>query len=302
MLKVVFLYPQKNHVQKLEDFFEFAEKNGVLCYIASITAYETASSKFSHANRFTKGGWVSEKSVIPDIIFDKTTASIETELSRIRRHISETFSFINKLELNELCTNKWETYKLFPDISPKSVLVTSNSDIGKVRTLPSTMVVSKPLRGFGGTEIRVLEKSTFQPNIDGPLLVQEFIETKKGIPGITKKRHDLRILMLNAIPFHSIIRTPEAGSFLSNMAQGGKVTVVPIDSLPNKVIQIIETVSDTLSKFFPALYSIDIMLDETGTAFLTELNSRPALSLASSEIPFREPYYKSIITFLKNIV
>ncbi len=298
---VVFLYADKDRMNKLSDFFVFAEQRGVSCFIAPLSSFEASTLSFARANRYDQGEWITEASVRPDIIFDKTSGSLSADAAGIRKVISDTFPFINRLELNELCTNKWETYVRFASISPKSILISTEEDLESLREIDSDLVVAKPLRGFGGTGIRITKKGAFQFENE-PVIVQEFIETTNGIPGITTERHDLRILMQNDVPFHSILRTPKEGSLLSNYSQGGSIRVIPITELPDTVIKMVHLISKELSKFFPALYSIDIMFDKSGKAMLTELNSKPGLSLAPAELSSREPYYERIIGFLKNAV
>lgn len=301
ILNVVFLYVDKDRMNKLSDFFDYAERKGVCCFIARLSSFDRTALNFSEANHLVDGRWVTASTIVPDIVFDKTSGTIGADAAVIRKAISDAFPFINRLDFNELCTDKWETCVRFSSISPKSVLISTDADLGLLKNIPSDLIVTKPLRGFGGAGIRIMDKSAFRFKNE-PVLVQEFIETANGIRGITDQRHDLRILMRNDKPFHSILRTPRDGSFLANYSLGGDIRVIPITALPEKAILMVKRISANLSGFFPALYSIDVMFDESGRLFLTELNSKPGLSLAPQEIGFREPYYDSIIGFLKSAV
>ena len=97
--------------------------------------------------------------------------------------------------MREVCRDKIKTYRLFSRYQPSShVFRKWNSSVERwLETLCSTYVLAKPPRGSCGEGILVLERQallrgTDKPTIRGPMLLQEFVESRRLIDPEGKPR------------------------------------------------------------------------------------------------------------------
>ena len=107
-------------------------------------------------------------------------------------------------------------------------------------------------------------------------MVQEFLDSSVGIPGITDGMHDLRITVINGKPINSFLRVPKEGSYLANIAQGGSGTSIDLKQIPKEVINLVYRIDEKVKKYFPAIYAADFIHSDKGYKLL-ELNSRPGV-------------------------
>jgi hypothetical protein len=186
---------------------------------------------------------------------------------------------INAPELERLCTDKWETYQRFPHLFPETLQVQNTQELlWAMQQLGTELIVTKPLGGEGGQGIVI---GTAQEVAAGasvfPLLVQGFLDTADGIPGIAKGLHDLRIISIAGEPVLSYVREPKPGSFLANESQGGLLSEVSLSALPNEALELFRTVDRAMEQFTDRVYSVDMGRSKSGKWQLIELNSKPGL-------------------------
>lgn len=205
-----------------------------------------------------------------DIIFDKGDRSTLRDDGHPK---------INKRELEDLCNNKQKTTELFESVSPKTKFVDSREDLAAaLKTIPGEVKVFKPSDGFGGDGIvigsdeDILNNSTDEELY--PALVQQFIDSSRGIDGIVEGLHDLRVIMINDTPLQASIRQPAAGSFKANIKAGGSIFEIGVSSLPKGVFDFISAIDDRMQQFGNRVYSIDMVFD-CNKFYLMELNARP---------------------------
>ena len=184
---------------------------------------------------------------------------------------------INRFDFDDLCTDKWRTYEFFSDLHPKSVHVGSADDVADaLNELSTDMIVAKPVAGERGRGVLVLPKAKLPGCItEYPSILQEFIDTSGGIPGLAPGSHDFRILSAAGDIIASYIRTPPEQSLIANVAQGGTEITVPIDAIPAGALEVFEIVDTRLEGFTERLYSLDLGLDTDGTWRIIELNAKP---------------------------
>ncbi|HRZ94946.1 MAG TPA: ATP-grasp domain-containing protein [Candidatus Moranbacteria bacterium] len=301
-LLVLILYDKSN--KNAEDFpsaykdlYAYLKNKNVILCRAKIASFDKKTGFFKKAQFYNKN-WFFRKNVRPDLVYDKSPFITDKNLMVLRKLIARCYPFCNSLNLSKLLSDKWLTYKAFSDFSPKAVLVTSKSDLGKIKQLSSQKIILKPLGGSGGKGIKIFEKSAMKPVLY-PFLAQELIEVKKGIKGFASGAHDLRIMIRNEKIFYSFLRIPQKNKLLSNLSQGGTVRVVPIDKLPKLVFPFIKKIQSKLKKYKIKLYSIDIIIDDNKKPWIIEMNSRPGITLEKEELPYREYFYNNLIIFFK---
>ena len=112
----------------------------------------------------------------------------------------------------------------------------------------------------------------------GGAILQEFIDTKAGIPGVCDSYHDLRIAVMNggAIAL-THVRIPEPGSFIANYAQGATIRELSPADLPESVLALHRAVYETIAARFPdPMYTMDVGIGADGKPLLFEINGATA--------------------------
>jgi len=286
-----------------EYFYDLCKLNGIQMYRASYQWYDYKKHLFTHAWIFEgKGGkWKKVSNIKPDLVYDKTKARSEIYLKK--ELIEEHYPFINNLSFTKLIDDKFITGLLFANWSKKNWLVKNNADIFlAMKNIRSRKFVLKPLSESGGKGIYILNKNkiTTLPKINSPYILQEFIDSSHGVPNVSRKMHDLRLVCINDKIIYSYIREPKNGSFLANLAQGGSLIIVPNQKLPSSLMPIIKHANEIFESFTPRIYSIDFMFDEKEKPWVVELNSMPGLYFTPAEKSSMFTMYDELISVFKS--
>lgn len=241
--------------------------------------------------------------VTADIIFDR---------SNNKNNVPEEFAAImfNTIPFKKMCSNKWNTYALFGQYMAKSMHVDSLKDLQSLlKAFPvDEYIVVKPSLGIKGNGV-VIDKPgniSLGDTVDGKsYLLQEFVDTSRGISGIVDGVHDLRIVIVNSEIIMAMVRVPAQGSLLSNVNQGGNIWEVSLDVIPENIMSIVLDIKKTIaSDFGLATYSLDFGVDISGKPFLFEISDRhgfPRDSMPSSG-PFIKKLSQAIFDFSKSIL
>lgn len=229
---------------------------------------------------FFDNGWKkSFDSIHPNFFFDKFDNG--KKQNDLRKKLSRKKIIINSFEMEMFCKDKFLQSKKFSKISPKTFLVKNNFDFRKsLMKIKSGKAILKPRFGLGGKGISVFEtKKEFVKKIDEEFVLQEFIDSSKGIPKTSIKGiHDFRCIILNGKIIFSYVREPKKG-FLANIHQGGKAKII---STPDKIKKYVLQIDSYVKKFGNRFYSADFIygsyLNEENF-FLVELNSKPGFDV-----------------------
>jgi len=153
----------------------------------------------------------------------------------------------------------------------------------------------------GGKDVLILKKKEALQKINPKhlWLVQEFIDSSRGIPGFSRGFHDLRLVFVNEKLLYALMREPAKGKLLANLAQGGSLAIVPLDKIPKSVYPIIKQANQILETFNPRIYSIDLMFDEKKHPWVVELNSMPGLFFTPEEKPYMTKMYLEMLKVFK---
>lgn len=275
------------------DFFKRGMERGFDMYIASGKDNYIDPLIFNNAYRYNGAFFEPEPGAIKmDAIFDRSGGMFfPTE------NISS--KVLNNIYFKRLCNNKNATQELIGDFMPKSARIKNKSEL--LQNLgsfpPSALAVLKPANGMCGKGIIIdypekLKEEKLEDNRE--YILQEFVDTADGIPGIIDGRHDLRIVIVNGEIVLSHVRAPKTGSLLANVAQGGSIDEISLKNIPTFIIDIVKKIQLRIDKKFEyPIYSIDLGIQNKNELFVFELND---------QIGFPSEKMKAHGKFLDNIL
>lgn len=257
--------------QAYHELLEMLEQRGV--YVAILMG----QSSYLGQGRFTKhwvqvkrdGRWVFEKRgpIRPDITWVKDQLVAADALQ------------INSANFRQICSDKNLSYDLLSQFQSRSLVVHNQTELEQAITdLPGEMAVVKTPTGNSGLGVFVGLKQDFNYadfNKPFPLQVQEFIETKGGIPGLVKGRHDFRVVIMNGEAIIATLRTPPQDGFKSNIGYGGFTRLVDVSEIPAELKTLVSQIDAQLATISAErFYSADFGLTDQGWR-LFEVNAMP---------------------------
>jgi len=189
---------------------------------------------------------------------------------------------INPAFVHDITSSKAETYKHFGKYQPRTEIVHDRSELERVTgELPGDRVVAKEPEGNGGKGVYIGERDDVLSKVPDkyPLIVQEFVDTSVGIPGLVDGMHDLRINTGGGKIWGGKIRMPAPGEFRANVAQGGSEKAIFANQVPAAVERIVKEIDQYFAKY-PRYYALDFANTPQGWK-LIELNSKPGLTPVS---------------------
>lgn len=239
------------------------------------------AATFLGGNRF-KGFWEldgekfirREDEIDLDLVYDKGYKNVFKGDAGTR--------FLNDPALDRICVDKRETATMFPGASPRTTEANNRAELeAMMRDWPSAIAVAKPVDGAEakgvviGTPAEILAaKHEF------PLLVQQYVDTSAGIPGIIDGVGDLRTILVDGEIALTYARKAKEGTLISNVSKGGKeIEVLPENRPPEamEIVMDVDRVFTPMSKH--RVFCVDLARDVSGAWYIIELNSKPGLSV-----------------------
>lgn len=292
-----FPFSNKEYQTSYEHLYSLAKQDGIRMYRASYKWYDYKKNIFKYAWTFETGkGWERMYNIKPDLIYDKTKAGMEAYFKK--ELIAKHYQFINSLRFTRIMDDKLITSLIFHKWSKKSWIVNNpeklRSILPKIR---SKKFVVKPISESGGKEVQILDKNVAFEKITfgNDYIMQEFIDSSSGVPGVSKNMHDLRLVFVNDKLSYCYIREPAEGNYLANLSKGGRFSIVAKDQIPASLAPIIRCANKVFETFNPRIYSIDFMFDENKRPWIVELNSMPGLYFNPQEKPYMLELYSELI-------
>jgi glutathione synthase/RimK-type ligase-like ATP-grasp enzyme len=283
-------FDEPDYRESYRELAEALHRKGAEFYVLRGVETYLGDNLFSSGWRFTGKGYErTDDFVNTDLIYNKGSKLVADAHAKV----------INNPALDAVCRDKMRSCALFPDLFPRTVLARAKEEaLDAVNAAKTDLLVLKPADGWGGKKVWIGPKADaheyFEPY---PVMVQEFIDTSGGIPGITEGKHDFRMIMRNDRVLLTYARMPPDGKFVSNVAQGGSVKHVPMDKRPQGALDLAAKVDLEFSKFGDRLYCIDCGLDRDGSWKIIELNDQPGLSPRSDCGDEADRYYRSLADF-----
>ena len=267
-----------------EDWHERGVRNNCELYRASIKWYDSEKNIFQKAWAYRDKKWIKVMGPIkPDMIFDKIMGKRNYSLLEFKLAVAQKTKVFNHPLFRTLLDNKLSQYLVLSEFMPKSFLATNKKELALVfKKVSTSKVVVKPLFGSGGFGIIIEEKEkAARKKLSYPVLVQEFIDSQKGIPGFSKQKElaDLRMVFMNHKLIYSLSRIAKDGSLFTNFHQGARAVLVPQKFIPKKAAEMARKITRKLSVFPEANYSLDFIFTEKSQPLLIEMNTTPGFDL-----------------------
>lgn len=230
--------------------------------------YFTEAYHFLGFDRFEKvdGG------IKADAVYDRSA-----KISFPNDSQKENQKVLNSSSFKQFSNNKWALYQKFPDFCPKTIYAETRDDfLEAIESLEAEVqYVVKPFNGLKGKGIEFGTKDEIKNYLsETPVIIQEFMETKEGIPGIVKGRHDLRVAVVDGQIVWATVRQPAGDSLLANVHQGGSITEVAAEDLPSNILPIVDKMSKVFKEEYDnPVYAIDFGF-KNGKPFIYEINDQ----------------------------
>jgi len=280
------------------DFFKQGRASGMDMYIASKEKNYLRGLDFKNALFFDGKKFIKTVGRIKaDAVYDRS-GGIKFPSTKISKKV------LNPISFKKLCYSKNKMYELIGDFMPKSFKIKNQNDFNKKIKLfkNSELVVIKPSSGLGGKGIIIDTANNIRKSdyfVEKESVIQKFVDTSSGILGITKNRHDLRIVIVLGRIIFASLRTPKGNSLLANVSQGGKIKELPIEKIPKNTLLIVSKIQKIIDKKFNyPIYSIDFGI-ENGKPFVFELNDQ--IGFPSKKMRSYKKFNKFLILSLKKI-
>jgi hypothetical protein len=250
-----------------------------------------------------KGQWqLSEKRLKPKLIMDKEALGYD-ELN-LKMELPRMGLTINPWGFDLIASDKLLTSATFHKIVTPTYLVRDLASLKQAVTQIGTKeVVIKPRLGSGGKGIQIVRKSKIQDVQCSELsIVQPFVDTSAGIPGLYKGIHDYRVVFVGNKPVVSYIRTPAPGTRLCNISQGGGVIMVPISKMPKSLKPLIKSALSTLSIFPYKAFSLDFFFDHKKKPHLVEVNTKPIMAFPAGFRKTQDRMHHAYLKYFASLV
>jgi len=191
----------------------------------------------------------------------------------------------------------------FPSLCPPLQLCTS---IASIKNAAATMgiIVLKPLENYGGRGIVKVENETIYENNTPYTFAQyqaHFTSALKkgGYLAMTYLHQvhlgDKRIVLVNGKAVGASLRLPAKGSWMCNIAQGGRSVFASIDK---DEMQIIETLAPILLQKGIVVAGIDTLVGNDGRRVLSEINTLSVGGLPQMAIQSGKPIVQESVQLI----
>ncbi|NET39261.1 MAG: ATP-grasp domain-containing protein [Cyanothece sp. SIO1E1] len=225
------------------------------------------SGHFAHSWALRDGKVIEAGPITANVVFDKGRFMTDGAIP-----------VFNCQEISEICTNKYRTFELFQAYCPQTYRVETEQEFcAALKKLPGSEKVMKPIDGLEGKDVYIGSSEYLQQQQRRyPLLVQEFLDSQEGIPGIVEGIHDFRVAILNGEIVYSLVRIPAPGELVAGMSRGSTMQVVDTDNIPQVIVKLVAEIDRKLAPYGARFYGIDLALVK-GQPRIIELNSRVGL-------------------------
>lgn len=201
-----------------------------------------------------------------------------------------------------ICWNKILMYKYLNGFSPSSYGVKNLGEMKKNLKFfkENELAVLKPARGLKGKDVQINYPSKLLQikgiDYSRGWVLQKFVDTSGGIPGLIKGKHDLRIAAVNGKIVFSHVRQPLSACNVANVAQGGSIKEITIDKIPKRILGKAKRLQKKIdADFDKPLYSMDFGV-QSGDPFVFEIND--TIGFPSEKMKCYKKFINSVLIAL----
>ncbi|EKD58306.1 MAG: hypothetical protein ACD_56C00150G0005 [uncultured bacterium] len=270
----------------IQDWMQRADKSGIELFRASLKWYDLDKNVFTKAWAFRGGFWKKiEHEIAADLIYDKVLSKYDYSLLDLKLKIAQRTLLFNDPLFRATFNSKLSQYVMFGEFMPFTEIANDKNELeNSISKSPSEKIVVKPLYGSGGFGIFIGKKeSAIDVHYTYPVLIQEFIASEKGIPGISTQDEvsDLRLVFQGGKMAYALSRIAAPGSLFTNLHQGASGKMILPEQIPSIVMEMAEKINDKISVFPNAQYSLDFIFDNSGKPYFIEMNTCPGIDLVT---------------------
>lgn len=282
-------------------FLDRAPEHGLLGSIVQADWYKNGT--FTRSWIRHNGAWkVTKQRLKPKLIMDK--AALNYDDLEFKMELPGMGITINPWGFDVIASDKLMTSATFSDIVTPTYLVRNVASLKKaLKHIKSKEVVIKPRLGSGGKGVQIVKKSKVEEvDFDELSIVQPFVDTSGGVPGVYKGIHDFRVVFVGDKPVVSYIRTPAPGTRLCNISQGGGVIMVPLSKMPKSLKPLIKSALSTLKIFPYKAFSLDFFFDEKRKPHLVEVNTKPIMAFPPEFRKTQDRMHEAYLKYFASLV
>lgn len=278
-------------------FLKEGEKKGLNVFISSFNEFNPKNRTVRHAWIFDDC-WKIVKNKKVDLMYYHGK-NIESEMIG-KKAVAEKLKMVNHPHVEVLCDDKAVTSMKFPEISPKTFLVNSATQLQKaIKFIGTNKVVLKPRFGSFGNNVFIVNKHKLHGAIHRDTILQEFIDTSEGIHKLQISGfHDLRIIVVDGKIDHCYVRMAPHGSYTANMTRGAIKHYYDPEDLPRSVLNHVKYIDSEIKHYGSRIYSADFIFDQDQKPWLVEMNSKPGTLYYNDHPEIRLKYYRNIFRSL----
>lgn len=244
----------------------------------------------------------------PDILWVRTNQALY--------HLDQMFCYapfttVPSMRLKHIESDKYQVYQFVKDFQPKTALLTTFYFYKWLQDEFGEKLVIKPVSGSGGYGIEFYDKKditstkVFQKysGTESFHLVQEYKCFSDGCPDLVEGNHDVRLVFTWRDPMMNYIRMPKSGSLKSNIADWGTQFSIPMNDIPQVLLDMSTQIQEKLGIQKNDLYSFDFAycMDEDKW-YLIEINSAPWIWFPETDHKYRDIFYNDTAKFFKGLI
>lgn len=186
---------------------------------------------------------------------------------------------INDRHMDKIENNKAQAQIKYADLMPRGAVIEPNGSLAVMSEFTGSKVVIKHARGSGGVGVFVATPAEAKQRIaaepEQTWVIQEYIDTSAGVPGIIDCEHDIRVLMLDDTVAGCVVRPRDLWYKGQHDKRVYRSSMLSIADIPKDLLQIVTTI-DAQFQGMLRYYSLDFMFSN-GRWYLLEVNSTPGL-------------------------
>ncbi len=264
-------------VQAYRGIIGYIESQGVKVVIVRGDTYTKKGvfTKYSSWSKKKQKFVTIEKSIHVDLLWVRGSKNTHRKINDIPT--------CNSKEIDGLCRDKLATYNLFKAFSPRTYIAHSYTEAKEIlQKFTSKKIITKPRYGEKSEGVHLIDVDKVEETLYDDwknILLQEYLDSSGGIPGLFEGTHELKVWLINGEVAGARYKRLHEGHIISSQtrATSGPNTPIDVQKLEPSLHDAIDSIKTALQNNHPSLVRADFVRTEDGYR-LIELNSRPSVA------------------------